>query len=69
MSRALEEWERDAPVKVGRHSNGAHYVPYAPLADSLYRELWHLADYRVDGVSGGSVWPAPREATNDASVQ
>lgn len=62
----LADWEKKSPLTVGTHKTGARWVPDDfpnALHDEhdLRWELWHLSDYRVSSVSGGTIWLIPKK--------
>ena len=60
----LAEWEESTGVSLTRHKSGAVSFAYAPvlsLSARLNYLLYHLSDYVVSGLAGGSVWLCPRE--------
>lgn len=57
----LNEWAAKQPLKVSRHPkyfNSFHVPDDSSLVDRA--EAWHLEDYRVTSVTGGSIWFSPR---------
>lgn len=57
----LREWADKQPLKVQRHKKyfNAFHVPDAlELVDRS--EAWHLSDYAVSSVLGGTIWFIPR---------
>lgn len=58
-SLSLAQWASlyDVPISP---AGEARVVAQSPLSDEARWQLWHLSDYRVSSVTGGSVWLMPR---------
>ena len=56
----LNEWKQKWDYVVTTHSSGAMVLP-DDLVCGARSELWHLSDYVVSSVTGGSVWLIKRE--------
>lgn len=57
----LHEWEQQSGETTHLHPSGARWIAYASLSMDDYRELFHLSDYLVSSVIGGTVWLVPRQ--------
>jgi hypothetical protein len=55
----LAEWAERSKYAPRKHASGAYHVPQVEPEDSQ-RLLWHLTDYLVSSVTGGSIWLVPR---------
>jgi len=57
----LQEWERANGERTMLHHPGlgARFIYYG--INPNRKELWHLSDWRVTSVSGGTIWLLPRE--------
>ena len=60
--RTLAEWSIAWPYLVERHldTQSAHTADAQPVDVTLRQEAFHLADYVVSSVAGGSLWFVPR---------
>ena len=65
----LFEWEVKTGVYVGSHDSGARWVPGSTLrmTDTARRRLWHLDDYLVSSVMGGTIWLVRRRPSGVTS--
>ena len=59
----LAQWAEFWPYKVSKHSTGAMWTPDAVKNWSRdWRvEAFHLSDYLVSSITGGTIWFVPRE--------
>lgn len=58
----LAQWEANAPARTREHLPNCRVIPYhAWIWGAIAWDLWHLSDWRVHGVTGGSIWLVPRE--------
>lgn len=59
----LEQWEKDFTPQYTILPNGAaRGIPDTPMniCPAARRALWSLSDYRVESVTGGMIWLAPK---------
>jgi hypothetical protein len=53
----LQAWrEKYSGMVVHQHANGAYWLPDYLMPDGPAWELYHLDDYAVSSVTGGSIW-------------
>jgi hypothetical protein len=56
----LSEWKEQSGHYVGDHKSGAKWIP-ANMPLPLHWELYHLTDYVVSSITGGSIWLVKRK--------
>jgi hypothetical protein len=58
----LAEWAKGWPYVVRPLKDGdtAVFTPDSAHDEAYRAKAWHLSDYRVSSVSGGSIWFIPR---------
>lgn len=53
LSQWIERWE----ICVSTHPNGCRYVPENEVsALTMRQQLYHLSDYAVSSLTGGTFW-------------
>ena len=56
----LQEWATSWPYAVRQHPNGLFWTPDTTIMEDHRRKAFRLSDVFVSGVTGGSLWFAPR---------
>ena len=56
----LTEWEMKYSRFVRKHKNGQYHIP--DFVGNERADLFHLSDYIVSSVTGGTIWFIPRES-------
>ncbi|MGH9317729.1 MAG: hypothetical protein ACRD1P_11570 [Thermoanaerobaculia bacterium] len=57
-SMTLAQWAAKQPYRISRNRSGVYVIPDSGLVDRS--QAWHLSNYVVSAVSGGSIWFSPR---------
>lgn len=60
----LEQWASGWPYRLTRHQNGNVSIPDSTIDEEYRAHAWHLLDYRVSSVNGGSIWFVKRRSDN-----
>lgn len=60
----LVEWEKKTGIVTKEHLPSMRCTPCGlDIWGGIAWELWHLTDWRVHGVTGGTIWLVPRNET------